>query len=47
MILRSATSFLFLATLFSVSFEKIQWELAGTIGVAGILAVLFVGSFAL
>ena len=47
MILRRATAFLFLATLFCVSFEKIQWELAGTIGLAGILAILFVGSFAL
>ena len=43
---RALTSFLFLATLFSVSFEKIQWELAGTIGLAGILAVFFVASFA-
>lgn len=47
MILRRATVFLFLATLFCVSFEKIQWELAGTIGLAGILAILFVVSFAL
>ncbi len=46
-ILRRVTSFFFLATLFTVSFEKIQWELAGTIGLAGILAVLFVASFAL
>ena len=47
MILRRVTAFLFLATLFSVSFEKIQWELAGTIGLAGVLASLFVASFAL
>ncbi|HET9324319.1 MAG TPA: O-antigen ligase family protein [Gaiellaceae bacterium] len=47
MILSRVTSFLFLATLFCVSFEKIQWELAGTIGLAGILAVLFVASFTL
>jgi len=39
------TAFLFLATLFCVSFEKIQWELAGTIGLSGILAILFVVSF--
>ncbi len=39
------TAFLFLATLFCVSFEKIQWELAGTIGLSGILAALFVLSF--
>ncbi|HEY8193301.1 MAG TPA: O-antigen ligase family protein, partial [Gaiellaceae bacterium] len=47
MILRRATALLFLATLFCVSFEKIQWQLAGTIGLAGILAILFVGSFVL
>jgi O-antigen ligase len=39
------TAFLFLATLFCVSFEKIQWQLAGTIGLSGILAILFVLSF--
>ena len=47
MILRRATEVLFLATLFCVSFEKIQWQLAGTIGLAGILAILFVASFVL
>ena len=41
------TAFLFLATLFTVSFEKIQWELAGTIGLGGIMAILFVASFGL
>jgi O-antigen ligase len=40
------TAFLFLATLFCLSFEKIQWELAGTIGLSGILAALFVFAFA-
>jgi O-antigen ligase len=39
------TAFLFLATLFCLSFEKIQWELAGTIGLSGILAAFFVLSF--
>jgi hypothetical protein len=39
------TAFLFLATLACVSFEKIQWQLAGTIGLAGILGTLFVVSF--
>jgi O-antigen ligase len=39
------TAFLFLATLFCLSFEKIQWELAGTIGLSGILAALFVFAF--
>jgi O-antigen ligase len=40
------TAFFFLATLFCLSFEKIQWELAGTIGLSGILAVFFVAAFA-
>ena len=39
------TAALFLATLFCLSFEKIQWELAGTIGLSGILAALFVLTF--
>jgi O-antigen ligase len=39
------TAFLFLATLATVSFEKIQWQLAGTVGLAGILAVFFLVSF--
>jgi O-antigen ligase len=39
------TAFLFLATLFCLSFEKIQWELAGTMGLSGILAIVFVASF--
>ena len=39
------TAFLFLATLFCLSFEKIQWELAGTLGLSGILAALFVLAF--
>jgi hypothetical protein len=42
---RRLTAFLFLATLFCLSFEKIQWELAGTIGLSGILAALFVLAF--
>jgi hypothetical protein len=42
---RRLTAFLFLATLFCVSYEKIQWELAGTIGLSGILASVFVVSF--
>ena len=47
MILRRATAFLFFATLACVSFEKIQWELAGTIGLTGILPMLFVASLVL
>ena len=41
------TAFLFVATLFCVSFEKLQWELAGTLGLPGILAILFVVAFVL
>jgi hypothetical protein len=39
------TAFLFLATLFCLSFEKVQWELAGTVGLSGILACVFVAAF--
>ena len=39
------TAFFFLATLFCLSFEKIQWELAGTVGLSGVLAVVFVAAF--
>jgi hypothetical protein len=39
------TAFFFLATLFSVTFEKVHWELAGSVSLADILAILFVGSF--
>jgi O-antigen ligase/polysaccharide polymerase Wzy-like membrane protein len=42
---RRVTAFLFLATLFCVSFEKIQWQLAGTVGLAGVLGSLFVLTF--
>jgi O-Antigen ligase len=41
------TAFFFLATLFCVSFEKIQWELAGTVALAGIGALAFLGFYAL
>jgi O-Antigen ligase len=39
------TAFFFLATLFSVTFEKVHWELAGAVSLADVLAVLFVGAF--
>jgi O-Antigen ligase len=41
------TAFFFLATLACVSFEKIQWQLAGTIGLAGVLGTVFVVCFLL
>jgi O-antigen ligase len=41
------TEVLFLATVFSVTFEKVHWELAGTVGLADVLTVLFLLAFAL
>jgi O-antigen ligase len=36
-----ATRFFFLATVFAVTFEKVHWELAGTVSLADVLAVCF------
>jgi len=44
---KRVTAFFFLATLACVSFEKIQWQLAGTIGLAGVLGTIFVVCFVL
>jgi hypothetical protein len=44
--MRRLTSFFFLASLFCVTFEKIHWNVAGTVSLADVLAILFVGSFA-
>ena len=41
------TRFLFLATIFCVTFEKVHWSLGGTLTLADILTALFLGSFAL
>jgi hypothetical protein len=41
------TSFFFLASVFCVTFEKIHWTFAGTVGLADILAILFLISFVL
>jgi O-Antigen ligase len=40
------TGFLFLATVFCVTFEKLHWEVAGTVSLADVLTVLFLVSFA-
>jgi hypothetical protein len=40
------TAFLFLATVFCVTFEKLHWELAGTVSLADVLTILFLFSFA-
>lgn len=45
--MKRVTAFFFLATLACVSFEKIQWQLAGTIGLAGVLGTIFVVCFVL
>ena len=37
---------LFLATLFCVTWEKVQWNVAGAVGIADILTVLFLVAFA-
>ena len=38
---------LFLATLAAVTFEKLHWQAGGAVGISDVLAVLFVGGFAL
>jgi hypothetical protein len=44
---RRITSFLFLASVFCVTFEKVHWNIAGTVSLADVLAILFLVSFAL
>jgi O-antigen ligase len=41
------TGGLFAATLFCVTFEKVHWNLAGTLGIADITTALFLAAFAL
>ena len=41
------TGFLFLATFFSVTFEKVHWNLAGQLDLADVTTVLFLLAFAL
>jgi len=43
---RKATSFLFLATLFCATFEKVHWNIAGNVSLADVLALLFLAAFA-
>ncbi len=38
---------LFLATLFCVTFEKVHWNIAGAVGIADVLAILFLAAFVL
>ena len=44
--MKSVTSFLFLASVFCVTFEKVHWSIAGTVSLADVLALLFLASFA-
>jgi hypothetical protein len=44
--MRNVTSFLFLASVFCVTFEKVHWSFAGTVTLADMLAILFLVSFA-
>ena len=44
--MRRITSFLFLASIFCVTFEKIHWTFAGTVSLADVLALLFLAAFA-
>jgi O-antigen ligase/polysaccharide polymerase Wzy-like membrane protein len=45
--MRRLTSFLFLASVFCVTFEKVHWNFAGTVSLADVLAILFLVSFAI
>lgn len=40
------TRFLFLATLFSITFEKLHWNVAGAVSIADVLALAFLAAFA-
>jgi hypothetical protein len=42
---RRTTSFLFLATLFCATFEKVHWNVAGSVSIADVLAILFLIAF--
>ena len=47
MSLRRITSFFFLATVLCCTFEKVHWSIAGAVSLADILALCFLGSYAL
>ena len=40
------TSFLFLATLFCLTFEKVHWNVGGDLAISDVLTVLFLVAFA-
>jgi hypothetical protein len=45
--MRRVTSFLFLASVFCVTFEKVHWSFAGTVSLADVLAIGFLIAFVL
>jgi O-antigen ligase len=42
-----AADFFFLATFFCVTFEKVHWSLAGSVGIADVMTILFLIAFVL
>jgi O-antigen ligase len=44
--MRRVASFFFLATLFACTFEKVHWSFGGQIALADLLALCFIGSYA-
>jgi len=44
--MRRVTSFFFLAAMFCCTFEKVHWNVAGSVGIADVLTILFLVSFA-
>jgi O-antigen ligase len=42
-----AADFFFFATFFCVTFEKVHWNVAGTVGIADVLTILFLAAFLL
>jgi O-Antigen ligase len=42
---RRLTDFLFFATLFCVTFEKVRWEIGGSVNLADVLTILFLLAF--
>jgi O-antigen ligase len=47
MSVRRWSELLFLATLFSVTFEKVHWEVGGALSLADVLTIFFLAAFAL
>ena len=41
-----AADFFFLATFFCVTYEKVHWNLAGSVGIADVTTILFLIAFA-